>query len=164
MMVWFVAAAVVVFILAGIALYLHWQLYNQKRKVDSLLAEQQKVLLTQRMSSLDSIMVLANALLEGQVTLTEASIRISVLMEALVLPSNEKQNYISFYKLAEATAHIPILEGWKALSRQDKKRFDKEREQQEKIFHDFLVSAAKRLIVSREAYQRHIAQLEKNNS
>lgn len=152
------AGGLIIAVLAGVALWLHWKLYLMGKKRNRLLQEQARELAVKRERSLNSILVLARGMLEDQVTLTEASIRISVLMEGLQLPESERSHYMVFYKLAEATAHIPILDKWKALSREEKKSFDREREKHEDRFRDFLMPAAQRLVQQESFFRQHLGQ------
>lgn len=154
-----ISGVVVIVVLSAIAIFYHWKLYLVNKQRQQLEAEQRTALFEKRKQALNSIVVLSRAMLEGQVTLTEASIRISVLIGILNLPQQELDNYVAFGKLAEATAHIPILDDWQALPADDKKRLDKERIKHEKKYSDFLHSAAEKLISSQEVYRAHVASL-----
>ncbi|WP_185230746.1 DUF2489 domain-containing protein [Teredinibacter franksiae] len=152
-------AVFVILLLAGIAGYLHWKLYLRNVQRDKQRAVQKKELRVDREKNLNSIEVLLRATLEDQVTLTEACIRTCVLMESLQLPDDEKQRYASFYKLAQATSHIPILAEWKALPTKKKLNFDRERLEQERQYRDFIVSSAKTYLERQQRYRDHILTL-----
>lgn len=159
MILFVVVGAVIVLALAVIAGYLHWQLYKVNRASCRAREGYQRELQKKRRHSLTSITVIARALLEGQVTLTEACMRISVLLESLNLSVEEKDHYVSFYKLAQATSYIPILDDWKALPRKDKRRLDVEREAHEAEYRDFVISAAQRIVSKKKDYEDHIETL-----
>ena len=93
-----------------------------------------------------SIQVLAQGLKEEQLTGTEAAIRISVLLEFLGVDEHVREDYSVFFQLAEATAHIPMLDKWKQLSTKDKLKYDAERQAIESKYKDFIQDAAQRII------------------
>lgn len=137
---------VVIVVLSVIAFRLQAQV---KQAEEKKLAQQQaydKQVQDKRDSMNRSIQILAQGLVEGQLSKTEAAIRIGALLEFLDVSDAVKEEYSAFFQLAEATAHIPILEKWKALSAKEKLRYDKERDSLEEKFGDFVVDSAKRVI------------------
>jgi len=92
-----------------------------------------------------SIQLLAGGLDANELSLTEASIRISGLLDALAVDDDVKKEFSAFYQLTEKTQHIPYLKAWKNLSAAEQNQFDLERIQQEAIFQDFVLDAAKRI-------------------
>ncbi|MFT5118649.1 MAG: hypothetical protein ACI9NY_002191, partial [Kiritimatiellia bacterium] len=108
-----------VFVLAVIALRLQRQVKKseaRKAQQESLQKEQQQAQkLEQRESMNKSIQILAKSLASDQLSKTEAAIRIGALLEFLGADDSVKEEYSAFFQLAEASAHIPILEKWKAL-------------------------------------------------
>lgn len=139
-------AVLVVVALAGYALYLHLKLrakkierQHQQQQLETELAERRK-------NYRDSIRVICSAILQDQVSLTEASIRISMMATQLRLSEQEKQHYQVFFQLTDATSHIPILEDWKALSKKEQFRLDAEREALEANFRDFIEDTARGLL------------------
>ncbi|WP_045860190.1 DUF2489 domain-containing protein [Teredinibacter purpureus] len=154
-----VVATAIVVLLVGVAGFLHWKLYWQNVRRDKALGEEKKRVLENRKEALKSIVILARGFLAEQVSATEVSIRISVLLEALALPDKEKEDFVSFYKLAEATSHIPILAAWKALSKKEQRQFDKERMKHEEQYHDFIVAGAERVLSKESDFFAHIETL-----
>lgn len=139
-------AIVVVLVLFAVALYLHWLLYKQRLKHDEgvrVLAALQK---EKRKRTKNSIVVLVKGALEGQVTLTEACIRISKLMESINFIEENDEDYKVFSQLTQATSHIPILDEWQKLSKKEKQAYDKQREKIERKYQDFVESAMHRLL------------------
>jgi len=153
------SGALVIVTLVTVAGYYHWRLFEVEKQRKRVQAEAHDALVKKRKYSLDSIIVILRAMLEGQVTLTEASIRVSVLIGVLDLPQAELEKYVAFSKLAQATSHIPILDEWKALPKADKTRLDKERRVHEEKYHDFLCSAAEHLLSKQDDYRRHLGSL-----
>src|SRR5690606_2972207 len=92
-----------------------------------------------------SIQILAMATQKEELTLTEASIRISVLLDSLDVSDGVRTEFSACYQLRERTAHIPILTAWKSLDRKQQKEFDIERLRYEATFGDFVMDAAKRI-------------------
>ncbi len=139
------AAIAVIAILVAVAAYYHVRLYNKNVKLSENEAELRKTLADNRQKNINSVEIIARAVLDDQVTLTEASIRINALIQAIRLEEDKAKELSVFRQLAEATAHIPILEKWKALSRKEKRDYEKERESIEDNFRDFVVAASEKI-------------------
>jgi type II secretory pathway component PulJ len=146
---WIIISSVGVVIIAVLSV-VAWRLQNQvKQAEDKKLAQRQEYdrqVQDKRDSINKSIQILAKSLREDQLSKTEAAIRISALLEFLGVEDTTKEKYSAFFQLAEATAHIPILEKWKALSTKEKLHYDSEREVLEEKYGDFVVDAAMRII------------------
>ncbi len=141
-----VSALVIVLALAGYALQLHRkvQRVDAEREAARLAFEQQ--LKDKAAETRKSIIILSKGLVAGELSLTEGCLRISWLLTQIDPQARESEAYSVFYQVAEATAHIPILEAWKALTRGQQKAFDLERLKTEKAFGDFVLAAAKKLL------------------
>lgn len=74
-----------------------------------------------------SIRVIAQALLQNDLTPTEAAMRIGFLAQQYSPTEHQAPSLQVFQSLAMETSHLPILDAWKALSSQDKQRLEKER-------------------------------------
>ena len=126
-------------IIAGLsvyALYVCGILWLQKKSTaadQSVLKKQRKV---SRLEHQESIAVLIRCLLQKQVSITEAAIRISSLAKMLDLNEDERKQYQAFDDLAFATSHIPILADWKRLSAKEQYKFTLERETIESKFEE----------------------------
>jgi hypothetical protein len=114
-----------------------------KRKQEADAEEKQQ---ESRSSMNKSIQILAKSVGADQISKTEAAIRIGALLEFLGADESVKEEYSAFFQLAEATAHIPILEKWKALPTKEKVKYDNERSALEDKYGDFVVDAAKRIV------------------
>lgn len=129
--------------LSAYAANICWQLLQQKK----IARQAQAVLKRQRSESRhdhqESISVLIRCLSQGQVTVTEASIRISGLAKMLDLNEDERKQYQAFDDLAYATSHIPILADWKRLSSKERYKFTLERETIESEFEERIQHAVK---------------------
>lgn len=153
MSIWFYLAligCVIILVLAIIAARLLLKLRAQTKKRTAALAAieeaNQKAQIEQRIWMNKSIQILAQAVGKEDLSLTEASIRICGLLEALNVSEEIKTEFSAFYQLREKTQHIPYLEAWKALSDAEQRKFDLERLQQEATYQDFILDAAKRIV------------------
>lgn len=140
-----VAAILIIVVLAAVAAWLWHRVYRQSRRNRQMEREYQQRASDQRERINDSIRILARAVGNDEVTLTEASIRIRVLLDSLEADEAVREEFAAFYQLADDTAHIPILDQWKQLSPRDQHRFHREREQIEARHYDAVQDAAKRI-------------------
>jgi uncharacterized protein HemX len=153
---WAVLSVAAIMVVVGLTYYA-FQLQtkvNAIEKQKALQQQEQKLIVDKqtqekRDSMNKSIQILAQGLSEGQLSKTEAAIRIGALLEFLGADDHVKEEYSAFYQLAEATAHIPILGKWKALPTKEKLRYDGERETLEAKYGDFVVDAGKRILGQR---------------
>ena len=144
-------AVLIVVALGGYALHLYLKLRHkdaERKQQEAILAEE---LNARRDNYRNSIRVIASAIVQEQVSLTEGAIRISMLSSQLELSELEKLDYQVFFQLTESTSHIPILEEWQKLSKKDKRRYDQERESLEDSFREFIVASATKLVASHGA-------------
>ncbi|WKD51438.1 DUF2489 domain-containing protein [Microbulbifer spongiae] len=141
-----IVAATVVVILSVLAGYfLHKLSVAQKQQAEQLSALAQAAA-GQRQRANESIQIIARALLDKGIGLTEASIRIRGLLDALQVDQAVRDEFVAFYTLAEKTAHIPILQEWKQLSRKQQFQFELEMARLEAEYGDFALDAAERMI------------------
>ena len=141
--------ALIVAALAGVAGYLLLKLYRLRKQQALRLAEQEQAnivaLKSQRERLNKSIQIIAQAVHQDELSLTEASLRISVLLDNLDVSEGVREEFSAFYQLRERTEHIPILEAWQALSRKEQNDFDIERLRHESSFDEFVRDAAVRI-------------------
>ncbi len=143
---WVLLGGVIVVCLAAIAAYYQMLLFKKGRQERQNEESLRSELAQRQEKNIKSIVILSRAVIEKQVTLTEACIRINALIQTLGLDTKVEEELSVFRQLAEATAHIPILERWKALSRNEKQKFERERESLEANFSDFVVAAAEKIV------------------
>lgn len=144
----FVGAAIII-LLGVVASRLVYKVYIQNKsnakKLRELDEANEKAQREQREWLNKSIQILAHAVNKDELTLTEASIRISGLLDALDVQSDIKTEFSAFYQLREKTSHIPYLEAWQKLSNAEQNKFEIERLRHEATFNDFVMDAAKRI-------------------
>ncbi len=140
---WFLAAVgvLIIVVLAVIAI----RLTSQVRALEARQAKQAKERQALRQRTHNSIRILAQGMLNDQLTLTEGCIRISALLDSLDINASGQDEYRVIYQLAEETSHIPKLDAWKQLSKQQKINYDIERVKTEQKYSDFVKDAAKKL-------------------
>lgn len=146
MAIFYTVAVLIVIILSAIAAYYVVLVLKQKRQLETYNKQQEQQLTENREKVNNSIQILARGVVQDQLTLTEASIRISTLLEILSVGADVREEYSAFYLLAEKTSHIPILEQWKNLNKKEQLRFDLERQELEYQYSDEIHLAAKRIL------------------
>lgn len=137
-----VAAAL---LLAGLGTYAGYLGYKLRQQgIVAELAEKQlaEELAAKESSARQSVQIIARALVQKDLTETEAAMRIAWLSQQIKLSEDEAQQVSVFQQLAVATSHIPILDDWKALSKSEKRRLDAERESIELNFREFIQVSA----------------------
>lgn len=139
-------AVVIILVLSVVAAHYLYRVEQLKKRniaaqqiIDDAAQEQ-----TQR--RIKSIQILAQGLLDKQLSFTEGAIRISVLLDSLEGAEHYRDSYKPFHLLAEATAHIPVLEAWKTLPIKKKLTFDNERLKLEKDHQEFIIDASLRVL------------------
>lgn len=89
-----------------------------------------------------SLQIIARALVQKDLSETEAAMRIAWYSQQITLSEDEAQQVSVFQQLAVATSHIPILDDWAALSKSEKRSFNIERESIEGKFREFIQANA----------------------
>ena len=140
----------IVLVLALIAGHLLYKVYRLKQRQARRLAEQEQANLSAQQAQRErlnkSIQIIAQAVQQQELSLTEASLRISVLLDNLDVGREVKDEFSAFYQLRGLTEHIPILDAWQQLSRKAQNDFDIERLNHEATYNDFVLDATKRII------------------
>ena len=142
---WILLAALFILGLLIIAGYYHFLLYKHKKQQAASAESFKQEIKKRRERGVQSIVLLSRAVLADQVSLTEASIRINAL-SILLMDKALIEELSVFRQLAEATSHIPILDEWKKLPTKEKLAYDREREQIEANFKDFVVDTADKIV------------------
>lgn len=132
-----IAGALLLASLASYAGYLGFMLYRQKVAREQADVELARELKVKESEARESVRIIARALVQNDLTETEAAMRITWLCQQITLSDLEAQQVSVFQQLAHATSHLPILDDWKALSKSDKRRLNKERESIESNFREF---------------------------
>ena len=91
--------------------------------------------------ALDSVVIIARAMLEGQCDLSEGCWRICVLLESLRLSSDLAQRFPPVYELYHLIKHMPILEERKKLPKKERMALDLERMKAESRLSDSILKS-----------------------
>jgi hypothetical protein len=142
---------VIIAVLTAYAFFLWLKVWQQQRKDASTLHTQ--TLNQQRAmdSARENINIMLRVVIQEQVSLTEAAIRIMAYCRALPAEERDSNCYQPFDQLARATAHIPILDRWQALSRQEQNKLDHERQQLEEDHRVAIINASHAALQSLQA-------------
>jgi len=139
-------AAILLLAVSGYAAYLAVQLYLRRQRLEKGKRELEKQLKDKEIEARQSVQIIARALVQKDLSETEAAMRISWLSQQIILSTDEAQHFSVFQQLAMATAHIPILDDWAALEKSEKRRLGKEREDIEVAYRDFVQTSAVELV------------------
>ncbi len=142
---WIMTGVVLIAALLIYALYLGFRLVGQAKERQRMSNQVQADMDLRDVEARQAIQVIARALLQNDLSDTEAAMRISFLSQQVVATSEELESFSIFQQLAEATSHIPILDDWIALERTEKQRLNSEREGIEQGFKEFIRSSATKL-------------------
>ena len=139
-------AAVVLVSLGGYAGYLALQLYRRRQRLEKGKQELENQLKVKEAEARQSVQIIARALVQKDLSETEAAMRISWLSQQIILSADEAQHFSVFQQLSVATAHIPILDDWAALGKAEKRRLTTEREGIEVNYREFIQASAAELV------------------
>jgi hypothetical protein len=120
-----------------------WKAVNQQqRQLRAKVAENEK----RTLKAHQDIGFIIKIVVEGQVGLTEAAIRLSALKLALPVADQQALEISAFQELAEATSHIPILKQWQQLPREKQIEYDNQREQLEALYQDKILQQSRKFL------------------
>ncbi|MGB2040800.1 MAG: DUF2489 domain-containing protein [Porticoccaceae bacterium] len=141
-----VAASVVVAVLAAYAGWLVLQLRRQAAQANQAQVQLEAELEKKNLEARQSIQIIARALLQKDLSDTEAAMRIAYLSQQINSSDSETEQFSVFVQLAEATAHIPILDDWQMLEKSEKRRLNRERAEIEAVYAEFIQAGAQQLL------------------
>ncbi len=134
MTMWWILLAVGVLIVAGLAFYLGQllsQLQKQQQQQQQALAEQQRKQAEHQQYLLDSIVLIGQATLEEQCELSEAGLRIWVLLENLQPELAQACRFPGLFAMYDCVKEMPTHDARKALDKKELRRLDHIRQQTE---------------------------------
>lgn len=140
------AGIAIIAVLAYVAVYYVRKVKEMEQSQAEAITLLKEKIEQQKQNRIKSIRIIAQGMLDDQLTLTEGAIRLSSLLSAMEQGETHREDYKAFFLLADATSHIPVLDDWKALSTKQKLGFDSERVKIEKDHKEFILDASKRLI------------------
>jgi len=144
-------AIAIVIVLASYAGLQVWRLRHHRQQLSAEQATQRVQQQRSAESAKKNIIILLRVIEQGQISLTEAAIRISAYRMALAEPFAELPAFSVFEQLANETAHIPILDRWQALSRSEQSEYDRQRTVIEQRHSPSISSNAQLLLITLQA-------------
>ena len=135
-------------IIVGLTAYILRKLQHQKQKRKEAEQKLEKMAMEvsqRRQHIVESLQVIGQAILNGEIPLTEAGIRCKVLLDNLDVQLGQTEPYIVFNEVFERSKHIPRLEAWKALKGPQKLKYMDEMESLESDYEQQIIEAAKAL-------------------
>ncbi|PIE41161.1 MAG: hypothetical protein CSA49_04845 [Gammaproteobacteria bacterium] len=137
-----VVGVLIIAVLAAVA----WYLWQKVWKAEAQLQQQQKEAQESELKRLDhiyeSLNVIAAALLEGQVRVAEACIRMAVLLSNLPLNCDSKHRFAAIFEVYNRSQHIPTHSKWQELDKKERRRFEQELLAIESEFSEQIMAAA----------------------
>jgi len=137
---------IIILTLALIAIYYCVRLYKLRNRIRKQEAEQTLEAGIRRDEINNSIQILCRSLIAGQVESSEASLRISALMDQLSVPESRSCEFVAFDTMAAAIKHIPILDAWKSLSKIERQQYRVVIQKKQEELDEFVVEAARKMI------------------
>lgn len=141
----FAASAIVV----GLAVYaasLRSEVKLREQARQNALAE---VEYQARVKTLENVHIISRALLDGQVDVMEASLRIRVLIDIIAPEWFELDEMKVFAEVSRRGAHLATHQARKELSKQERMRQDMERISLEGEYHDAALDGARWLLTQK---------------
>lgn len=154
MMIWLMGIALLVVL--GLAAYAGWLLYQVRQQRQKVEAARQQRLASERAKYdyiVESCQVIARHVVEGELNISEAAIRLKVLLDNLALSDIDRQRFIAFERLFSAVKELDTHEHRAALAPEVRKSQDKIRHQAEFTHRSAVVEAAE--VVTRFDFGRY---------
>jgi uncharacterized membrane protein YiaA len=130
-----IVSLLAVIIIVGLVVYalnLNAQVAAQNLAAQQAVDEKNK----QQSETLQSIKLIAIGAINGELNLSEASIRAAALTDSLLLTDQQKTSYEKIYQLANATYSIPRNQAWKDLPKLQRQQLRNEMIQLESAAKD----------------------------
>lgn len=139
MKVLLVIAVVIILALSGYAGWLLGRLWQQRRR-------QRRVERLRRHQALDSLDIIGRSLLADQVNVTEAALRMAVMLHNLEDPTAPSARFRAIHTLAEASRHLDTGSARQALPPREREIQDRQREALEYRHGEAVVEATRELM------------------
>lgn len=138
-MIWWIAALLIVLAMAAYAVLLWRRVWQRQRHTRTQTLARQAMLI-------DQLEVLARAVVQQQVNVTEGALRLSTLLDLLVVPPRQPVDLAAIHRLADDASVFETGARRQALSRAERRVQDQQRETLEAAQGAAVVSAAERLL------------------
>ena len=133
-----IAAAIVLLILSSIAGFYLWKVRQLKKNQADQIKRNQEAWKAHQEELAKDVRFIANSMVQGQCEITEGCMRIQYLLDKLDEELKNKPEFQAIHIHYRQTAHMPIRDAYKALSRKeqfklDQQRFSLEEENRERV-------------------------------
>lgn len=133
----------------GVLALIAWRMWRQvwaKEQQIKAYQEEVKVNAQKRLDHIhESLNVIAAAVLDDQVRIAEAGIRMAVLLDNLPLSCDSKHRFAPVFEIYNRSRHIPTHSRWEALEKKERRAFEKELRGLEQEFEAQLKEIAKHI-------------------
>lgn len=146
-----VLAVFILLSLAGYAISLILKLRKQSALEHKLRQEAEKAQKERFQRIVDSIDIIARAMLAEQCDLSEGVLRLKTLMDVLALKLEE---YPAMWALYEVIEDMPILDERKTLKRNERMKLDLEREAKEAELESQIKQECQQLLINIEQFKQ----------
>lgn len=123
-----------------------WRMWRQVWQNEARIKAYQEEVTANEQKRLDhiheSLNVIAAAVLDDQVRVAEAGIRMAVLLSNLPLSCDSKHRFAPVFEIYNRTQHIPTHSKWNALDKKQKRSFERELRALEREFQDRVLEIA----------------------
>lgn len=134
--IFLILGAGIIFALTAYAFYLFWQLHLQKKAFQTARLKRQGRLV-------ESCLIIAKAMQEGQCNFSEGVIRLKMLLEPM---GDTLQSYPAMKKLYETVMDMPTHDKRRLLKKAERQHLDDIREKTESDTHQQILDELPRLI------------------
>lgn len=143
---WIILAILILLSLAGYAFSLFWKLHEQKKQITQ--AKNERFLRV-----IESIEIIANAMLSEQCNFSEGVLRLKPLLDVL---GKKLANFSAMWALYQVVEDMPILDARKTLKRNERMKLDLDREAKEAELDTEIKGELRQLLVEIEQFKQEL--------
>lgn len=143
---WIILALLILLSLAGYTFSLFWKLQEQKKQITQ--AKNERFLRV-----IESIEIIANAMLSEQCNFSEGVLRLKPLLDVL---GKKLASFSAMWALYQVVQDMPILEARKALKRNERMKLDLDREAKEAELDTEIKGELRQLLVEIKQFKQEL--------
>ncbi|MDX1692247.1 MAG: DUF2489 domain-containing protein [Ketobacteraceae bacterium] len=121
-----VAGGLIIVVLGVIAWRMWQKVWDNEKRIREYQAEVEQNEQKRLAYIHESINVIAAAVLDDQVRVAEAGIRMAVLLDNLPLSCDSKHRFKPLFDIYNRSRHIPTHSKWEALEKKERRAFERE--------------------------------------
>jgi len=142
MLFWIIGAVVILGALVVYAYLLHVKVGQKQAQQTEWQTELEGFVDERRENIMNSISIIANAMLQGEMSVAECCLRLSNLLKKIGDVADQER-FVVIHKVATNVEHVPILEEWQSLKFKQRMVYMKEIEALETQYRDFVLDSCK---------------------